>query len=50
MDSLVEYKRTNDALKPAWILGFNVRITNLFPRLFPRFAFDTRLLLLWFYR
>ena len=31
-------------LKPAWIGHFNFQNVDLFPRLFPRFAFDTPVL------
>ncbi len=31
----------NDVLKTAWMLGFSIYIVDLFPRLFPRFTFDT---------
>ena len=30
-----------EALKPLWILGYNIFNIELFPRLFPRFAFNT---------
>ena len=31
----------NDGLKPSWLLGFTKSKTNLYPLLYPRFAFDT---------
>jgi|GEM_PF-3268035 len=38
---VVGWGQMKDGLKPAWILGFNLKNIFSFPRLFPRFAFDT---------
>ena len=40
--NMVGWRPLKDVLKPAWILGFVKIAFDLFPRLFPRFTFDTR--------
>ena len=37
----------NEALNPAWMLGFSLSFPVLFPRLFPRLAVHTILIAAW---
>jgi len=38
---MVGWRLLNDALQGAWMLGFTIYTFYMFPRLFPRFSFDT---------
>lgn len=40
---MVRLSESINAMKPAWILGFQLFKVDLYPRLYPLFAFDTRI-------